>query len=149
MAKNRKRPAPDGDENVDMSPMIDLVFLLLIFFLVNANMITVEMDKKVEVPIAKASQPVETKNGRIVINVYEEGDIKDSTTKLIFDGENDLIDYIKSQKEISDALGFKPKLHLRGDRKSLFRHARKVINAAAKAGVDDVRFAAYVVADKY
>ena len=107
-------------------------------------MITVEMDKKVEVPVAKNSKKVDSKLGRILINVYENGDVKDSSTKLIFDSETDLIDYIRVQKERADALGVKPMLHLRGDRRSLFRHARKVINSAAKAGVEDVRFAAYV-----
>ena len=43
----------DDDTKVDMSPMIDMVFLLLIFFIVNATLIIVEMDKRVQVPIQR------------------------------------------------------------------------------------------------
>ena len=48
--------ADDGDElAIDMSPMIDMVFLLLIFFLVNATMIIVKQDAAVKPPVARSS----------------------------------------------------------------------------------------------
>ena len=73
MASKKLRSAQEGehdDTQVDMSPMIDMVFLLLIFFLVNATLIIVKMDKRVKVPIAKFSTKQESKLGRIVMNVY-------------------------------------------------------------------------------
>jgi len=144
-SKKARRQLVEEELAVDMSPMIDLVFLLLIFFLVNANMITVKMDKKVEVPIAENSEKVEDKNGRIVINIYEDGMVKDANGTLSFDSDTDLIDYIEKQRLFADGLGHKPSLHLRGHRTAVFKHARRVINCAAKAGVEDVRFAAYMV----
>ena len=36
---------PDEDLKMDMSPMIDLVFLLLIFFMVNSTLIVVRIDQ--------------------------------------------------------------------------------------------------------
>ena len=44
---------------VDMSPMIDLVFLLLIFFMVSSTLITFRKDPDGKIPIATA----ETKKG--------------------------------------------------------------------------------------
>jgi len=46
--------------------MIDMVFLLLIFFLVNAQMIVVKLDKDVRPPIASNTVVDEVRNGRIV-----------------------------------------------------------------------------------
>ena len=76
MASKKLRAAnagQDDDMKVDMSPMIDMVFLLLIFFIVTANLVVVKMDKKVEVPVADQSEPQKKKTGRIVINVYGDG----------------------------------------------------------------------------
>ena len=76
MASKRLRAANAEESEglaVDMSPMIDMVFLLLIFFIVTANLVVVKMDKRVEVPVAENSTPQEKKTGRIVINVYGDG----------------------------------------------------------------------------
>lgn len=61
---------------MDMSPMIDMVFLLLIFFVVNATAITVKKDKNIQMPTASSSGEVKSANGCIVVNVYGEGDGK-------------------------------------------------------------------------
>ncbi len=143
MAKTRKRPEAEADQSVDMSPMIDLVFLLLIFFIVNANLITVEMDKSVEVPSASNSVQVEDANGRIVINISEDGTVKNDGGQLL-ESSSAIQDYVENQKLLVDSLGYAPKLHLRGDRRAIFKHSRKVIRAAANAGVEDVHFAAFL-----
>jgi biopolymer transport protein ExbD len=76
MASNKLRSAMAGDEGelaIDMSPMIDMVFLLLIFFLVNASMIIVEMDPNVKPPVASHAKEARQRLGRIVINIREDG----------------------------------------------------------------------------
>lgn len=151
MASKRLRrvnSAPEEDESVDMSPMIDMVFLLLIFFIVNSNMIIVKMDSNVEVPVAKDSTKQETANGRIVINIYEDGTYKNDTGNLTFESEMDLTDYVKREKDKVDGFGYDPILHIRGDKKAVFRYCRNVIRCSAAAGVDNVKFASYQVAPK-
>ena len=57
-SKLRKSSAePDENMPMDMSPMIDMVFLLLIFFIVNATAIIVKTDPNVEPPVAKNAKP--------------------------------------------------------------------------------------------
>jgi biopolymer transport protein ExbD len=149
MASNKLRNSQlnaEGDASVDMSPMIDLVFLLLIFFLVNATMIIVQQDPKVKPPVASNAKEAESGKGRIVVNIYENGDFFNAGGEadgLKFDTDEDLFDYIKEAKEDVDLEGLEPKLHLRGDKRAVFKHARKVIRIAAKAGVDQVIFATY------
>lgn len=140
--------AEDGEESVDMSPMIDMVFLLLIFFIVNSNMIVVSQDKEVEVPIALDADKPETKNGRIVVNIYEDGTLK-SVGGMEFESELDLTDYIIREKERIEGFGYKPMLHLRGDRRAVFRYCRNVIRSSASAGVDNFKFATYSDKNKW
>jgi len=58
----------DQDVDIDLSPMIDMVFLLLIFFIVAAAM--VDMDKpELNLPAASSSKVPEDVTGRLVVSV--------------------------------------------------------------------------------
>ena len=145
MASSSKLRAAKADEGedltIDMSPMIDMVFLLLIFFLVNATMIIVKMDPEVEPPVAKNSVKAEDGNGRIVINIREGGELYSEAGEELSD--DDVIDLVTKEKDIIEAQGYDPKLHLRGDKRAVFKHCRKVLRLSAKAGVDKVVFGTY------
>ena len=152
MASKKLRSAQGGvdeDMKIDMSPMIDMVFLLLIFFLINATMVIVKMDKKVVIPIAADSKPQEIKAGRIVINVYgdeeaaKEGRFRMEDGETVFNSDEDMTKYIEDKKEEMKERGHTPRIHLRGDRGALFKYNRRVIRAAAKAGVNEVIFVSY------
>ena len=54
MAKKNEDLFPGVGMKVDLSPMIDLVFLLLIFFIVASNLITYRKDPNVVIPVASA-----------------------------------------------------------------------------------------------
>ena len=142
-SKLRSAKADQGEEmSIDMSPMIDMVFLLLIFFLVNATMIIVKQDPNVDPPVAKSSHEATDANGRIVVNIYKDGDMTNEKTQPIADDVS-LEAYIKEERERVEALGYKPMLHLRGDKNAIFKYARNVIRISARAGVDQVMFASY------
>ncbi|BCX47951.1 hypothetical protein HAHE_18590 [Haloferula helveola] len=142
--KLRAAKANEGDDlQIDMSPMIDMVFLLLIFFLVNATMIIVKQDTRVTPPIAKNSKKAKDGNGRIVINILEDGSFYDETGTVKLETDEDIFDLVKEEKEKVDLQGYEPKLHLRGDQEAVFKYCRQAIRASAKAGVDKVLFATY------
>jgi biopolymer transport protein ExbD len=135
----------EDDCQVDMSPMIDMVFLLLIFFLVNATLIIVEMDKAITVPIAKHSLPQKDALGRIVVNVYGDEDVakgrfRNAKGDLVFNEDADLVEYIEKQRQAAEQKGNTARLHLRADESVHFTHVRRATRAAAKAGINEVIF---------
>ena len=167
MASKRLRSANAAEEEglaVDMSPMIDMVFLLLIFFIVTANLVVVKMDKRVEVPVAENSTPQEKKTGRIVINVYGDGvgekgetieradgarySMGDQNFTPFADDDAAIFEFIKGEKEKMEGT-LKPQLHIRGHRGVEFKHVRRIIRIAAEAGVDQVIFASYGSSNAY
>lgn len=128
---------------MDMSPMIDMVFLLLLFFLVNATAIIVKLDPNVSPAVATNSKVATDGNGRIVVNIWEDGTFTNEEGKKL-DTDEDIVDLVKTQREKITAIGWVPKLHLRGHKDAVFKHCRKVMKNAADAGVDQVIFAVYV-----
>ena len=141
-SKSRHTGLEDEEAKIDMSPMIDMVFLLLIFFIVNATAIIVQTDPKVVPPVAKNSKRQEEGRGRIVINVREDGTYTDEKFVVLLDKQS-IFEVVQMRKQKIDSEGLKPKLHLRGDENAMFKYSRTAISAAAEAGVTEVVFAVY------
>lgn len=146
MASNKLRrtaAATEEELKVDMSPMIDLVFLLLIFFIVVSTVIVVKQDPKVDPPIAHASKSATDGKGRIVINIREDGTCINEGLDTTFDDADAISEYVRKKKDEEEGKGLVPIIHLRGDKGVPFKHVRKVIKASAAAGVDNVVFSVY------
>lgn len=150
-ADAKRMPEESGD--LDMSPMIDMVFLLLIFFIVNATAITVKKDDRVIMPVANNAGEVKSANGCIVVNVYS--GTRDSKTKpydksvIWWDDESnplkteaELKAYIKKKAELFKSQKYDLSLYLRGDQEALFKNTKIAIKAAGEVGVSNVMFAA-------
>ena len=135
MGKKKANVAPEEENGeMDMSPMIDMVFLLLIFFVVNATAITVKKDKNIQMPTASSSGEVKSANGCIVVNVYGEGAGKRPPgvdPSVLW--SSDVGTPLNSSDET--------RLYLRGDQQALFKGSREVIRVAAECGVVKVIFA--------
>ncbi|MDR9499997.1 MAG: biopolymer transporter ExbD [Hydrogenovibrio sp.] len=65
MIRYRKRTQEDS--NIDISPLIDMVFILLIFFMVSATFVK-DMDLEINRPKASSSTPSSTKALRVYID---------------------------------------------------------------------------------
>lgn len=140
----RRRTANDtlfagGAPKVDISPMIDLVFLLLIFFMIAATAITYKKDKRVMIPVATDSKVPELVDGRIVINVYQDGVIRDESGMKVY--TEDDVERVMAAAKVRNV---NSRLHLRADRRATHEQVKKVINASARGGVNNVIFSTYV-----
>ncbi len=135
MKLNAKRN--DDEIAVDMSPMIDLVFLLLIFFLVASAVIKVEK-VPIEVPAAVYAKVPEDETGRFAITVNTDGDLfigpaSDQVTM------EQLTDRMRSEVEADPEI----RIVIRADRKVKYSTNEKIMEACAEAGANDLIFAAF------
>ncbi len=73
-----RRRLPMGQEGVDVSPLIDMVFILLIFFMVSTTFIK-DMQIDLNRPGAASSKPSSSKSIRIFI---------DNSEKIYVDGQH-------------------------------------------------------------
>jgi len=156
MARKEKAGAEEEKGDMDMSPMIDMVFLLLIFFVVNANALTVKKDQNIELSKAKNAKDIKNINSAIVINVYHEkrpgsvgANIKWSTENSEpLNDKQALIQHIKEQTErlIAEQKITKKEeavLYVRADANVKFGDVREVLRAAGDAGVSRNLFATH------
>jgi len=144
-AKLKAALEDQGDEmEMDMSSMIDLVFLLLIFFMVSSHLIIVKIDKRVNPPTAKNAQVAKNATGRVVVNVLEDGTIW-GQDELELGTTESITDYVDQAVQMHKESNIETRLNLRADENVDTRIIKKVVQAAGEAGVVDVIFGSYVV----
>ena len=61
------------EPNLNLTPMIDIVFLLIIFFMVGTRFTELERQYSVELPKAASVAPLTSKPDELVINVQRDG----------------------------------------------------------------------------
>ena len=148
MASEKLRAATESIEGeelqMDMSSMIDLVFLLLIFFMVSSHMIIVQIDKRVKPPTAKNALVAKNATGRVVVNVLADGTIW-AQDEVELGSTDAITEYVQAARERHDESGLPTRLNLRADKGVDTRVIKKVVQAAGDAGVSEVIFGSYVV----
>lgn len=64
------------DEQINLMPLIDMVFLLLIFFLVATQIAADEIDRTIQLPTTGAPKALSAPPEQFIININHEGDLK-------------------------------------------------------------------------
>lgn len=147
MASKKLRSAGGGmseELEMDMSPMIDLTFLLLIFFMVASHIITVQIDRRVNPPTATNSQVAIDASGRVVVNILADGTIW-AQDKIELTSTEAITAYVDEARVRFEESGIQTRLNLRADEAVDTRIVKRVVQAAAEAGVVEVIFGSYAV----
>ncbi|MFO6424547.1 ExbD/TolR family protein [Motilimonas sp. KMU-193] len=68
----RRRIRPEDDAQIDLTPMLDVVFIMLIFFIVTTSFVR---ESGIEVNRPSATSATEQKNAGVFIAIKENGEI--------------------------------------------------------------------------
>jgi biopolymer transport protein ExbD len=145
--KRRTRNAPDI--GIDMTPMIDCVFLLLIFFMCASTMSRVDFTPDVRLPVAPKASVPEDLRGRGTVNILPVGTVTGNGETVAEDRPFLVYGRLMADEELRSAIAGKvaqdpeTRLYLRVDRNADFGIVRRAIRASAEAGVFDVIFGTF------
>ena len=137
-SKFRSRLFGGSTCQVDLSPMIDLVFLLLIFFMVSSTLITIRQDPNITIPIASDGKVPKQVRGRIVVNVYQDGTVKSESGEVL------TLDQVENRMRLAKQENPSVRLHVRADQVAAHAMVKDVIDASARGGVVNVIFSTYI-----
>lgn len=145
-----RQPAEIEEAKVELVPLIDCVFLLLIFFMCSATMSKLDAPTEVRLPVATNAAKQKDPSRRGIVNVMKEGERTPSgeqaTAERPFLVFGRLVNDEGLTKLMEEQLKVEPtmRLYLRADREAKFAVVRRAMTACAAAGVSDVIFATYV-----
>ena len=131
-----KMPLPaDGDAQFEMTPMIDMVFLLLVFFMCASQLSTMQ-NREMEIPTATRAVVPRERPDRFVVNIDRDGRCFGGTQEMSLD---DLRAAVDELRKVDPQI----KVYLRADQKTPHKYVRQVMASMAAAGVSDFIFGAF------
>jgi biopolymer transport protein ExbD len=129
--RSKKQKAADDEAAIDLTPMLDVVFIMLIFFIVTASFIK-EAGVEVNRPEASTSNPKENVNILIAVT----GD-----DQVWMDGRRIDVRAVRANVERLHAENPKGAVVIQADNTSTTETVVKVLDASREAGVTDVSLA--------
>lgn len=126
--RNFKRPIDDEETEIDITPMLDVVFIMLIFFIVTATFVK-EAGVEVFKPQAKTSESMKTANILIAI---------DSKDGIWIDGAQ--IEPTAVTVNVKRLRSENPKgtIMIQADKESSHNMLLEVYEGAKEAGADEI-----------
>lgn len=122
----------DEKDNIDMTPMLDVVFILLIFFIVTASFVK---EAGIDVNRPEAATAVKKQRANILVAISDKGDIWINKRKIDIRAVQANIERLKAENPQGTVV-------IQADKKSTTDTLIKVMDAARAAGVFDVSIAA-------
>ncbi|MEJ6573195.1 MAG: biopolymer transporter ExbD [Akkermansiaceae bacterium] len=120
-----------------LAPMIDVVFLLLIFFIATMQFSQSERELNVSVPVAEEGADAKQTVGEIIVNVREDGSV-------IVDNAEMTQDQLFAKLTRIAAVHKNQAIRIRGDGKVEYQKIVEVIDICQKAGIPNISFATQV-----
>jgi biopolymer transport protein ExbD len=123
-----------GSLEFNMTPMIDVTFLLIIFFIVSSNMVKQELQVEVDLPTAASGDELKDEARRVTVNLKSDG-------TLLVAGES--LDAAALGKRLAVERGKSDELEvrIRCDRAAPYGRVKPVMRECVKNDVWKVTFA--------
>jgi len=123
-----RRKSDEGPGEIDLTPMLDVVFILLIFFIVTSVFVT-EAGIEISKPQASTADP--KSKDLILIAVSPDGDVW-------MDGEQVDQRFLRSRIELRLAEAPNSSVIIQGDRAATNEHVMAIMRAAREAQVTSI-----------
>jgi biopolymer transport protein ExbD len=121
----------DEPMTINMTPMVDVVFQLIVFFMVGTKFAEMERDITLHVPQVSAIKAMTPAPERRVINVYRDGQISMDRQIVTLD---QLVSRLAAARQEYAGLG----VLVRGDAEGPFQNVASVLGACRRAGISDL-----------
>jgi len=125
----------DQAEDVPLAPLIDIVFLTLIFFMLTSVYANMESEIGITLPTAASSQVNDRTQGEIYINIRPDGAIVINDREVQREELQDILNRVAAYFPGGSVI-------IRGDRQAALGRAILVLDACRRADIQNVSFAA-------
>jgi biopolymer transport protein ExbD len=130
----------DGDVGFQIAPMVDVVFVLLLFFMASAGSQVVERELNISLPSGRGAKAAGPPPTPVIIDISPEGVV--SMNNKIFDppASKEMPELRARLKENIDRFGDKDPVIIRPADNARQERIIDVLNSAAAAGVKNLTF---------
>jgi biopolymer transport protein ExbD len=128
----RIKTAAEEEDQLNMTPLIDMVFLLLIFFLVATTIAQEEREMQLQLPDTSAVQPLSAPPKQLIINIMQDGTLKVSGRVFTRDELSSTLRTMAKDEPQREVL-------IRADAESLHKYFADVAQLCRKVGINELK----------
>jgi biopolymer transport protein ExbD len=138
--RSQTRLPPEEDPEFQIAPMIDILLVLLVFFMSISSTEVLQVSKDVTLAVAKDAKPAEKDTkGQTIVNVMwatinNAGSVEVDNQR--FGQPEAMVGYLTTKARANPAM----RILIRADRNVRYDYLKQVMIAAGKAGVGKVTF---------
>lgn len=139
-AKQATRELPEEDPEFQIAPMIDILLVLLVFFMSISSTQVLQVNEKVKLPVAKEGKEISDKTGgKLIVNVLwnalnNVGSIEIAGIEYGVGADVQPVFFAEIQKNPE------AQIFIRADKNVRYDYMRGILKAAGAAGVSNVTF---------
>ena len=139
-----------GEPEFQIAPMIDVLLVILIFFMTITSASVLKVDKTIALPTAKNAQKKDNSRAETVVNVRWKPETKRAEfvyEDRVYPNAHSIVDQLKTaritgEKQITAGENPSFRAVIRGDRDVPAIYVSQAMNACAEAGISDISFSA-------
>ncbi|MFZ4716568.1 MAG: ExbD/TolR family protein [Chthoniobacterales bacterium] len=141
-----------GEPDFQIAPMVDVLLVILIFFMTITSAQVLNIDKEIKLPLAAEASKKDDSRSEAIINVRWDPETSRALFNFqdrIYPKASEFVDSLKSAKALGEQVaaskpGQNPEFRvvIRGDRDVPALFVSQAMNAAAEAGISDISFSA-------
>src|SRR4051812_29571831 len=139
-SRSETRLPPEEDPEFQIAPMIDILLVLLVFFMSISSTEVLQKTEGINLPVAKDAKPADKNTkGQTIVNILWT-EMNNSGTILL--DEKKYGDAEQTVPILQTKVQANPKMRvlIRADKKVRYEYLKHVMIAAGKAGVGNVTF---------
>lgn len=129
------RQLQEESSPIQVAPLIDIIFLTLVFFMVTSVYATLESEVDISLPTASTAETNERSQGEIYINLKSDGTIVVNGTEMDMDYLQGVLYRVAEHFPGGSVI-------LRGDEQAMLGHAVAVLDCCRKADIQNISIAA-------
>lgn len=126
---------PKDNVNIQMAPLIDIIFLTLVFFMTLSVFSQMESEISISVPKSTESKEAARSPGEIIINITKDGDFIVNQHRLDGAGLENML------QQVASLFPDQPVI-IRADESTYHRYIIRALDACARANIWDISFSA-------
>lgn len=122
------------EPNLNLTPMIDIVFLLIIFFMVGTQFTEMERQYDIQLPTVSDALPLTTLPDEITVNVRRSGEI-------VVKGETRSLEDLQAELQAAQENYAGQAVLIRADGQGIYQHVMQVMEVCRKANIKNISLA--------
>ena len=135
--KKRRQPEAEADPEFQIAPMIDILLVLLVFFMSISSTEVLQSNKDIRLPVAKEAKDAKENPGQIIVNLAYSpinNGVAISVNDKDYPAPGDLIPVLQNHIQKNPMV----RVLIRADKDVRYATMKSLLEAVGKAGIANV-----------